>query len=378
MNFKTLNEARELKSKRVLVRVDFNVPIKEGKVIEDYRIQESLPTIKHLIESGSKVILISHIESKDGSTLKPVYEHLSTLVDFPISYCENILGTDVEEGTSKISDGEAILLGNLRDNPGEKENSGEFAKSLSNFGDIFVNEAFSASHRNHASIVGIPKFLPSFAGLRFSEEVERLSKAFHPKHPFLFILGGAKFDTKLPLIEKFLAIADYLFVGGALAHNFFKEQGKNLGDSLVSSGDFNLEEKYQTGKIILPVDMIIKGGDGMGVDTLDHVGTGDIIMDAGPHTLEILKEKIDQSQFILWNGPLGNYELGYKDGTLALAKELSQSKAEVIVGGADTLASIKELGISKDFSFISTGGGAMLDFLAKETLPGIEALKREE
>ena len=161
-----------------------------------------------------------------------------------------------------------------------------------------------------------------------------------------------------------------------MAHNFYKEMGENLGNSLVSDGEFNLQDKFKSGKIMLPTDMVIKGGDGMGVDTIDHVGTGDTIMDAGPRTLELLKTKIHDSQFVLWNGPLGNYELGYKEGTLTLAKLLAECDKEVIVGGADTLASIKELGLFNKFSFVSTGGGAMIDFLGSGTLPGVEALKR--
>lgn len=374
MDFKTILEAGDLIGKRVLVRVDWNVPIKDLKVTDDYRITESLPTIDYLKERGAKVILISHLESKETDSLMPVYEHASGLTS--IMFCDEILGEKVMNCISELKNGEVILLENLRRNAGEKTNTREFALALADFADIYVNEAFSASHREHTSIIGIPKLLPSFAGLQFTEEVKRLSKAFYPKRPFLFILGGAKFDTKLPLIDKFINIADQLFVGGALAHNFFKERGENLGDSLVSSGEFNLKEKYDTGKVMLPLDMVIKGGDGMGTDTIDHVGTGDIIMDAGPRTLEALKSKIHDSQFILWNGPLGNYELGYKDGTLALAKLLAESEKEVIVGGADTLSSIKELGLYDKFSFVSTGGGAMLDFLAKGTLPGIDALKR--
>lgn len=381
MDFKTLSETEDLKGKRVIVRVDFNVPLlrpsSAGQAIvgDDYRIRESLPTIKYLLDQEAKVVLMSHLESKETSSLKAVYEHLVSMVDFPVQFSSEIVGQTVETKIEEMKAGEVILLENLRDNPGEKENSEEFAAALARLGDIYINEAFSASHRKHASIVGLPKLLPHFAGLRFEEEVKRLSQAFHPEHPFLFILGGAKFDTKLPLIEKFLPIADFLFVGGALAHNFFKEQGKNLGDSLVSNGSFDLEEKYETGKIILPVDMVIKGGDGSGVDTIDHVGTGDIIMDAGPKTLEILDKKIKEARFVLWNGPLGNYELGYKKGTLELAEILARSGQEVIVGGADTLSSIKELGLTDKFSFISTGGGAMLDFLSAGTLPGIEALK---
>jgi len=366
MDFKTLLEVGDLNGKRVLVRVDWNVPIKDGSVADDFRIRESLPTIEYLIKNGAKVTIISHLESSisTGSqqeiSLEPVYECAKKLLP-------DLLFKE---------DGDLVLLENLRQNAGEKENSREFALSLTKNMDLFVNEAFPASHREHASIVGVPKLLPSFAGLRFTEEVKRLSKAFYPKHPFLFILGGAKFDTKLPLIDKFIQIADFLFVGGALAHNFFKEMKHNIGDSLVSNQEFGLLDKIATGKIILPSEVVVKGHDGIRAEAVEHVAEGDVILDAGPRTLEDLEERIHSSQFILWNGPLGNYENGFKEGTLKLAQLLAESGKEVIIGGVDTLACIEELDLFDKYSFVSTGGGAMLDFLATGTLPGIEALKK--
>lgn len=366
MDFKTILEANDLNGKRVLVRVDWNVPIQNGLVTDDFRIRESLTTIEYLINHGAKVTLISHLEtvsetgSLEESSLELVYECAKKLLP-------NLVFKEK---------GDLVLLENLRQNPSEVENSREFALSLTKNIDLFVNEAFSVSHREHASIVGIPKLLPSFAGFQFTEEVKRLSKAFYPKRPFLFILGGSKFDTKLPLIEKFIHIADTLFIGGALAHNFFKENGYNLGDSLVSSGKFNLLEKYSSGKIILPSELVIKGHDGMRAESIEHVGAGDTIVDIGPRTLEVLKSKIHEAQFILWNGPMGTYEVGFKEGTLGLARLLAESGKEVIIGGVDTIACIKELNLNDKFSFVSTGGGAMLDFLAMGTLPGIEALKK--
>ncbi len=366
MDFKTLLEVGDLEGKRVLVRVDWNVPIKNGSVVDDFRIREALPTIEYLLKHGAKVTIISHAESSVGTgmqqevSLEPVYECAKKFLP--------------ELTFKKESD--LVLLENLRHDVGERDNSREFALTLTKNIDLFVNEAFSASHREHASIIGVPKLLPSFAGLRFTEEVKRLSKAFYPKHPFLFILGGAKFDTKLPLIDKFIQIADTLFVGGALAHNFYKEMKHNIGDSLVSNKEFGLLDKIATGKIILPVEVVVKGHDGIRAESVDHVADGDVILDAGPRTLEDLETKIHNAQFILWNGPLGNYENGFKGGTLKLAQLLAESGKEVIIGGVDTLACIEELGLFNKYSFVSTGGGAMLDFLATGTLPGIEALKK--
>ena len=329
---KSILEAGDLKGKKVLVRVDWNVPIEDGKVVDDFRIKKSLPTLEYLKGAGAKVVIATHLEPEGTHT--------------------KLLQTYVPKGVR--------LLENLRANPGEESNSKEFAKELASKIDLYVNEAFSVSHRRHASIVGVPLYLPSYIGLQFALEIKELSKAFYPKKPFLLILGGAKFDTKLPLLKKFIHIADYIFVGGALANNFFKEQGVDIGHSLASEGNFGLKELLNTGKIILPEDTIIKDGK---------------ILDAGPRTMENLKSIISASKLVLWNGPLGGYENGYKVATLALAKIISESSCESIIGGGDTLASIKELNLFDKFSFVSTGGGAMLDFLATGTLPGIEALK---
>ena len=341
---KSIKVAQNLSGKRVILRVDWNVPMDGSKVADDFRIKESLPTIEFLRNAGAKIVLLSHRE-KPTDSLKPVFNYAKDLI---------------EDLTFEV-DGPVMLLENVRNDPGEKDNSDEYAKKLSSHGEIFVNEAFSGSHREHASIVGIPKYLPSFAGLRFEREVAELSKAFYPKHPFLFILGGAKFETKLPILERFLQLADTIFVGGALAHNFFKEMGKDIGNSLVSEGNFGLEKLVATGRIVLPEDYI----------TINNK-----ILDAGAQTMENLREKVNSAKLILWNGPLGNYENGYKVATLKLAELIAESGNEAIVGGGDTLAAIQELNLFDKFSFVSTGGGAMLDFLAYGTLPGIKALEQ--
>ncbi|MDP3874946.1 MAG: phosphoglycerate kinase [bacterium] len=344
---KSITEAGNISGKKILVRVDWSVPTQGDKVIDDYQIKKSLPTIEYLQKAGAKIILISHAE-KDGDSLLSIFQHVKAYLPL----------------LSFVEPSGLVLLENLRRNPGEKANSETYAKELALLGDVYVNEAFPESHREYASIVGVPKFLPSFAGLRFVEETQKLSSVFYPKRPFLFILGGAKFDTKLPLLKKFIHIADHIFVGGALANNFFKEQGVDIGDSLVKEGGgFGLKELLKTGKIILPEDTIIRDGK---------------ILDAGPRTIENLKPIISASKLVLWNGPLGGYEKGYKMATLALAKMISEFSSESIVGGGDTIAAIKELDLFDKFSFVSTGGGAMLDFLATGTLPGIEALNHQQ
>lgn len=375
MEPKSIFEEKNLFGKRAIVRVDWNIPIEGGRVVDDYRIKQTLPTIDHLLNEGVKVIILSHLESPDGDSLKPIADHLRGRI--PLSFCPFLTGDEAKKSVSEIKEGEALLLENLRLDDGEKDNSLELAKTLSEYGDMFVNDAFSASHRKHASIVGIPQYLPSFLGKRFQEEISELSKVFYPKKPFLFILGGAKFDTKIPLIEKFIHIADTIFVGGALAHNFFKEQGKEIGKSLISEGDYHLKEKLDTGKIMLPVDATILNEGHIRMDSIEHVSIADTVVDAGPETILNIREKIAESSSILWNGPLGNYEKGYRQQTLELARALSESGKETILGGGDTLAAIRELGIFEKFTFVSTGGGAMLDFLAAGTLPGIEAIKKK-
>lgn len=340
---KSITDLSNLGGKRVLVRVDWNVPVIDGEVVDDFRIRKSLPTLEYLKREGANLVIVTHLTDEKAS-LRPVYEYVNNF--FPMTF---------------ETESDVILLENLRHNPGEKSNDQEFARALAARADIYVNEAFPESHRSYASIVGVPEFLPSFAGLQFEMEVRELAKAFNPKKPFLLILGGAKFDTKIPLLKKFISIADRVFVGGALANNFFKEQGVDIDGSLVSEGDFGLKEFFETGKIILPLDTVLENGK---------------IIDAGMETIEKLKPIIASSKFILWNGPLGEYERNGKEGTLALAQAIADSGVEAIVGGGDTTAAIKKLGISDKFSFVSTGGGAMLDFLSSGTLPGIEALKK--
>ena len=285
---KSIREIGDISGKRVLVRVDWNVPIIDGVVQDDYRIQKSLETINYLTLRGAKVTICTHLEP-EGMSVEPLRRFVPAGVE---------------------------LLENLRKNSGEKDNSEAFAMELAGLADIYVNEAFSASHRRHASIVGVPKLLPSFAGLNFIDEVEHLTKVFNPKHPFLFILGGAKFETKLPLLTKFLDIADQIFVLGTNA-----KPAMELGFSKNS-------------KIIFPI--------------------GDITaLDASDENIALLKNKIDESAFVVWNGPLGKYEEGYKEGTQKLAQILADSGKEVVVGGADTLATIKELGIYNKFTFVS-------------------------
>ncbi len=380
MSLKNITEAKDLKGKRVLVRLDLNVPIVDNKVGDDFRILAAMPMLTSLREAGAKIVAISHIEGKGGESLKPVADYFAEK-NVRVTFISEYFTDAAQTALDAMKEGDMVLFENLRINKGEKENDETFAKQLAAMGDVYVNEAFPVSHRAHASIVGVPKFLPSFAGPTFMREVENLSQAFTPDRPFLFILGGAKFDTKMPLIQKFLKLADSVFVGGALANNFFKELGMEIGESLVSPGNFNLPEMLETKKVFVPSDAVVQSAEGSNehvTKSIQEIGPKDKIWDAGAGSLVQLEELVNKSKFILWNGPLGNYEEGFSEGTKKLAEIISASGAKSIVGGGDTVAAIQTLGLMDKFTFVSTGGGAMLDFLSAETLPGIDALKNSK
>ncbi len=370
---KSIKSLKNLKGKRVLVRVDFNVPIIDGQVSDDFRLKKALPTIKFLKSQKAKVILLSHLGEKGTETLLPVAERLAKYIK-----CEFIKDIDGELAREKISNmknGDVVLLENVRLNPSEVSNFVPFDRSLASLADIYVNEAFSCSHRKHASIVGVSKHLPHYSGIQFELEIKNLNKALHPKHPFLFILGGAKFETKLPLLEKYLKLADHVFVGGALANNFFLEQGFQVGQSLVEEGDFKLSKVMKNKKLILPIDVLVKNEFGTTLKSATHVLRDEKIVDIGEKSIQALYPIIKKSKFIIWNGPMGQYEDGYTDATTMLLKEIGKSKGVTILGGGDTVNLVDKLKMEKKFTFVSTGGGATLDFLAYGTLPGIEALK---
>ena len=371
-SMRKLSEIVDLKGKRVLMRVDFNVPVSGGVVTDGFRIEKTLPTIRYVRELGAEVVLISHFEDEEGSDFKVVADYVDQYV--PIKYCteyeKSAIDSAMENSESKI-----VLLSNLRDNKGEKANSKPFSKKLASFGDLYVNEAFSSSHREHASIVGVPSILVGYMGLVFESEVRELSKAFEPGAKSLFILGGAKFDTKMPLVEKFVNKYTNIFIGGALANTIFKSNGIEIGKSAHDKGAFSLPKK-EFGEFVLPIDFVVEEKNGERVNKIiGDVEKTDTIFDAGDKTVDGLIDLIVAADFVLWNGPLGFYEKGFKEPTLKIARAIAESNAKSILGGGDTIAVIKELGILDAFDHVSTGGGAMLDFLAKGTLPGLEALK---
>lgn len=373
---KSIKEIKNLKGARVIVRVDFNVPIKDGQVLDDFRIKKSLPTIEYLHKNKAIIILIAHLgDEEEAQSLKPVYLKLKKYLPKVIFIDTPVLGEATANEINKLKEGDIVLMENLRNDEGEKKNSPSFARGLSRYGSVYVNDAFSVSHRAHASVVGLPKFLPSYAGLQLEKEIDSLSKIFNPEHPFLFILGGAKFETKVPLIKKFLRNADDVFIGGALANDFFKAKGFEVGSSLVGKKNFQIATFLKRPNLITPIDVIALENSKNRITLSDEVNQNEVIVDIGPKTIEILKRKIEKAKFILWNGPLGRYEDGHSKGTEEILKAISKSKSYSVIGGGDTVSLISKLKLENKLGFISTGGGATLDFLAKETLPGIKALK---
>lgn len=372
MEFRKIANEKNLRAKRVLLRLDLNVPIIEGEVRDDFRIQRSLATIRFLRGAGAKVIIMSHIESDAVTSLSRVAAYIQSFIELKafVSHIE-----DAEAVIRTMQEGDIIMLENLRLNAGERDNSPMFAATLASLADIYVNDAFAVCHREHASVVSVPRLIPAFAGLLLSQEVEQLSKAFDPQHPFLFVLGGAKFETKLPLIEKFIDIADYVFVGGALANDLFKEKGYEVGRSVVSKTRGSINHIEANPRLILPTDVIVENFMAKEVKSSDGLSSDDKILDAGPKTISELSDILSDVQFVVWNGPLGDYEHGFAEGTEGLARALIERGVPTILGGGDTIAIVSKLGLLDKFSFVSTGGGAMIQFLADGTLPGIEALK---
>ena len=360
----------------MLLRLDLNMPLDGGVVRNDYRLLRSLPTVHFLRNAGARVVLLAHMGTgKPEDTLNPVARRLNQ--EFPVTFLDRLMSMENARIIDAMQNGDVVLLENLRHNPGEEANDPEFVRYLASFGDIYVNDAFAVSHRTHASIVGIPTHLPSYAGLLLVEEAERLAVAFSPEHPFLFILGGAKISTKMPLLKKFLDTADHVFVGGTIANNFLKAAGHEIGRSVHDETELGgLTEILANPRLIIPSDVVVNTEAGSRVLGVGGVGAGDMIVDVGPETIRSLERIVGASSLVVWNGPLGYYESGFTEGTRELLSLIANSHARSIIGGGDTVTLLDEMGSLDRFSFVSTGGGAMLDFLLNETLPGIDALKK--
>ena len=380
---RTVRDIPVLENIPVLVRAALNVPVENGVVVNDYRLRRALATIRFLSERGAKVVLIGHLGEQGTETLEPVARALGKLIS-GVSFFGETIGERARGAVRNLSPRDILVLENLRRNKGERMNDRAFAKELAALADVFVEDSFDTCHRSHASIVGIPELLPSYAGLLLEEEMMELSQALTPKHPALAVIGGAKFSTKEAVLTTLLNIYDQVFVGGALGNDFLKASGQEVGKSLVSDSDStHMESMLSNRKLVLPVDSLVIPASAVGslnaraqarIARLGQVQNNEVILDHGPGTSALLKRLVGGAKTVLWNGPLGNYENGFIDATDALARAIAASEARSVIGGGDTVAAIENLGLLSRFSFVSTGGGAMLDFLAKGTLPGIAIL----
>ena len=367
------------------MRAALNVPIKNEGVANDYRLRRALPTIHFLTERGARVILISHLGEKGTETLAPVAHALGKLLP-NVSFFNETVGKGARGAIRELAPGGILVLENLRRDKGERLNDPSFSQELASLADVFVQDSFDTCHRTHASIIGVPKLLPSYAGLLLEEEVEELSQALTPKHPALAVISGAKFNTKEAVLTTLLKTYDQVFVGGALANDFLKASGQEVGKSIVSNSDEKIIKTLLANtKLIVPIDSLVIPARLLGalnalsearIAPAGQVRPDEVILDHGPATVALLSRFAQKARTVLWNGPLGNYENGFIDATDAFAHAIAASKAHSIVGGGDTVASIENLGLLPKFSFVSTGGGAMLDFLTRGSLPGIDALDK--
>lgn len=388
MVLKTIKRIKNLKNKKVLVRVDFNVPIKKGEIKEDFRIKSALPTIRYLKRKKAKIILISHLgrptkKTKKEFSLKPVAFYLSKLLRKKIKFVPDCIGKKVKKEIEEIKEGEIILLENLRFYKGEEQNDEDFAKQLAGLADIYINDAFSVSHRIHASVEKITKFLPSYAGFLLEKEIKILSSVFEkPKHPLCLVLGGVKLKTKLPLIKRFISVADHIIIGGALANTLLSAKGLSVGKSFVEKQYLKEFKNIEIANSIfhLPIDVrvskVFDKQKFVFVKAIGKVEKNEIIFDIGPETEKLFSNVIKSSKMLIWNGPMGLFEeKKFISGSKAIAKAIAFSKIYSIVGGGDTIALINKLNLFNKYSFVSAGGGAMLEFLSGKKLPAIEALK---
>ena len=375
---RSVKKIKVLENIPVLVRAALNVPVANGEVAGAFRLRRALPTIEYLRKRNARVVLIGHIGDKETESLEPVHRAMQRLIP-GIAFCPVTTGPRAREAVRTLAPGGVLMLENLRRDKGEAENDPKFAKALAELADVFVEDSFDVCHRAHASVVGIPAYLPSYAGFLVEEEVRELTKALKPKKPSLAVIGGAKFSTKEPVLKKLLKSYDKVYVGGALANDFMQASGNPVGKSLVSGADSDeLRLLMKDKKLILPMDYVVapagsKAEQGR-IARISDVQSDEAILDNGPESVALLARRAKNAKTILWNGPLGNYENGFIEATESLARIIAASKAHSIVGGGDTVAAIEKLKLDDYFSFISTGGGAMLDFLAKGTLPGLDAL----
>lgn len=393
MNKKNLKDF-DYSGKKVLVRCDFNVPIKNGEITNDKRIKESLPTIKHLIDQNAKVILMSHLGRPKGKpnkefSLEPVAKRLEELLDKKVLFLDDdkVVSEETKSKVEELKDGEVALLQNTRYVEGEEKNDEAFSKELSSLGQYYVNDAFGTSHRAHASNVGLASNLPSAVGFLVEKEIDIMGKAIEdPERPFVAILGGAKVSDKIGVIENLLELVDKIVIVGAMANTFLKAEGKEVGKSLVEDDKLDLAKelinsaKEKDINLILPVDVVvaddIEAVDSSEVVNVDSIPNDKMAVDIGEKTIKIIGKELEDAKTVVWNGPAGVFEVEkFANGTFEIAKILSELDATTIIGGGDSASAIEKAGLSDKITHVSTGGGASLELLEGKELPGIKCIE---
>jgi phosphoglycerate kinase len=387
MNKKTVKDI-DLKGKRVFMRVDFNVPMADGKVTDDKRIKAALPTIKYVLEQGASLLLASHLGRPKGGpapefSLGAAAEVLAGHLGIPVKMAPDCVGPEVEAMAKELKPGEVLMLENTRFHKGEEKNDLELAKQMASLADVYVNDAFGSAHRAHSSTEGIARYLPAVSGFLMEQELEYLGRAVaNPEHPYVAILGGAKISDKILVVETLLSKADKLIIGGGMANTFLSAKGYNMQDSLVEEASIETAKSLlakSADKLILPVDAVIADKFDAEANTqvvdADKIPAGWRMMDVGPKTLDLYKKELEGAKLIVWNGPVGVFEMPkFAEGTFALARLLAESGATTVIGGGDSASAVKKAGVAKQMTHVSTGGGASLEFLEGKELPGVAAL----
>jgi len=390
MKVKSIKNLKNLAGKKVILRVDFNVPVKDGQIEDDYKIVRTLPTIRFLARQNAKVIIASHLgrpspgEKNQDFSLEPVARRLSKLLGKKVNFVDDCVGLKAGTAVGKMEKGEIVMLENIRFEKGEKENSKKLAKNLAKFGNIYVNDAFGNCHRSDMSVSAIKLYLPSYAGLLLEKEVEHLEKIINPKKPLVVVLGGAKIETKIKLVERLGKKAQHILIGGALANNFFVARKYEVGKSLIDEKTIKFAKKYKKGNIILPIDVLVsakKDGGRPRIKKINQVNRREYIYDLGPETIRLYNNLIKKANSIIWNGPMGRFEeKPFSHGTLAIARIIasrSSGQAFGVAGGGETVDALKETKMIDYVDWVSTGGGAMLSFLGGEKMPGLKGLVKK-
>ncbi len=387
MNKKTVRDI-DLKGKRVLMRVDFNVPMDKGAVTDDKRIKAALPTIQYVLDQGASLVLMSHLGRPKGGpdpefSLKPAAEVLAGLLGKPVKMAPDCVGPEVEKMAKALKPGEVLMLENTRFYPGEEKNDLDLAKKMAVLGDVYVNDAFGSAHRAHSSTEGVARFLPAVSGFLMEQELEYLGKATsNPERPYIAILGGAKISDKIAVVENLLAQCDRLIIGGGMANTFLAAKGYAMQDSLVEAGSVETAKAIMAkagNKLLLPVDFVaadkFDAGANSQIVAADKIPAGWRAMDIGPKSLDLFNQALKGARLVVWNGPVGVFEMPkFAEGTFAIAKLLAASGATTVIGGGDSASAVKKAGVAKQMTHVSTGGGASLEFLEGKVLPGVAAL----